>query len=512
MRKGSKRTEKRGMVLPFTPSGDVYYRKGMSMYHRGRLDKALKYLQRARELEPEEPMIPLQMAIIQTEIGEFQQSNELLEMIMETIDPSMTESHYFIANNYAHLGLFQEAYKHATAYLDQNQDGEFVEDAEDLLDLLSLEDDDEFDPDFKQDELIIQQEKARKLLEEGNFKEAIEILEDVIERFPDYWSAYNNLALAYFYFGDADQATALLTDVLNRNTGNLHALCNLAVFYHYQQRTDELKQLMDSLEHVRPFLFEHRFKLGATFALVGRHEQAYAWLKSLVKRGFEGDAGFYFWLAHSAWHSGHEKVARDAWKRVIAEQPEKDGMEPWGDQSPAEHLPSPSPIEQHSLDMKKSQYPEERMFKMFKAFLSKNRSALFRLNQKSLPSFLTYIEKDYYSLLADTIHQQKEQPQANDASYKALKRAHDVGCLLHKTHAANNQANEGLYYMWFHIFYHGRMAEYSFKNVQALSAAVEFVWKKLRGEAVTQKEMASKYSIASATVRKYVNEVDAFLP
>ena len=45
----------------------------------------------------------------------------------------MTECHYFLANNYAHLGMFKEAYRHASAYLEKEEDGEFSEDAEDLL-------------------------------------------------------------------------------------------------------------------------------------------------------------------------------------------------------------------------------------------------------------------------------------------------------------------------------------------------------------------------------------------
>ena len=49
------------------------------------------------------------------------------------MDPFMTECHYFLANNYAHLGMFKEAYRHASAYLDKEEDGEFSEDAEDLL-------------------------------------------------------------------------------------------------------------------------------------------------------------------------------------------------------------------------------------------------------------------------------------------------------------------------------------------------------------------------------------------
>ncbi len=74
-----------------------------------------------------------------------------------------------------------------------------------------------------------------------------------------------------------------------------------------------MESLLDLLVKIKPYQFEHRYKLGATFALIGRHKEAYNWLRSLQKRGFEGDTGYYFWLSHSAYFSGHEEVAREAY-------------------------------------------------------------------------------------------------------------------------------------------------------------------------------------------------------
>ena len=74
---------------------------------------------------------------------------------------------------------------------------------------------------------------------------------------------------------------------------------------------------------------EHRYKLGATFALIGKYEQAFKWLRSLQRKGFEGDPGFYFWLSHSAYFSGYEEIAKNAWKALLKLDPEKAGFEPW---------------------------------------------------------------------------------------------------------------------------------------------------------------------------------------
>ncbi|WP_404404743.1 tetratricopeptide repeat protein [Jeotgalibacillus malaysiensis] len=482
MKKGS--DHQKGKLVPFTQTGESLYKRGMAIYQKGQLEKAVKYLGKAAELEPEEPMIALQIAMIETELGHFQESNERLKRISESTDPSMTEVHYFMANNYAHLGLFQEAYRHVNTYLEDQPDGEFSEDAEDLLDLLQFEDEDGFDDEFEHDDLIIHQEKAGKLLADGKFKEAIEVLEDVVDRYPDYWSAYNNLALAYFYQGETEQASAILTEVLNKNPGNLHALCNLAVFYHYQGRTKELEALVKALETVRPFLIEHRFKLGATFALLGRHEQAYGWLKSLAKKGFEGDSGFHYWLSHSAWHSGHKKAAEEAWKRVIEEQPEKAGQEPWNRATT------------RNDEKLKTFYPEERMFILFKDIQESDSSL-----KEDAPEYYTEIEKAYYDMV------RSDEPQDTPIS-----RAHLVACELLKHFDLHEKAHQGLFYMWFHIVYHGSVDGYPFQNVEGLSAAVEYLWRKVRGSKLTQKEIAASYGIAPGTLARYKRELECYLP
>ncbi|WP_227394235.1 tetratricopeptide repeat protein [Jeotgalibacillus aurantiacus] len=482
MKKGS--DHQKGQLVPFTQSSETLYKKGMAVYQKGQFDKAIKYLGKAAELEPDEPMIPLQIAMIETELGEFQQSNERLKSI-EAVDPTMTEVHYLMANNFAHLGLFQEAYRHVNVYLSEEPDGEFTEDAEDLLELLALEDEEGFDEEFEQDELIVHQEKAGKYLAEGKFEQAVELLESVVERFPDYWSAYNNLALAYFYQGETEQASAILTEVLHRNPGNLHALCNLAVFYHYEERTKELEELMDALERIRPFMVEHRFKLGATFALVGRHEQAYGWLKSLVKRGFEGDSGFYYWLSHSAWHSGHKDVAENAWKRVISDQPDKAGQEPWALKPYADN-------EETLEDL----YPEERMFLLFKEVQSS-----INILEQEPPEFFTGVELQYYRLLQNPYIQTHP-----------LNRAHDVARELKRHYDLQNKDYQGLFYMWFYIMYHAAEDDYAFKNAQALAAAVEYVWLKVKGNPKSQKEVAMKYDVSAAALAKYRDEIKPYLP
>ena len=101
------------------------------------------------------------------------------------------------------------------------------------------------------------------------------------------------------------------------------------MIHYYEKNEEDLEEIVELLAKINPYFVEHRYKLGATFALIGKYEQAFKWLRSLQRKGFEGDPGFYFWLSHSAYFSGHEEVAKNAWKALLKLDPEKAGFEPW---------------------------------------------------------------------------------------------------------------------------------------------------------------------------------------
>lgn len=495
MGKDAKATFQKGKVLSFVPTGEYYFKKGLKAYHRHDFTKAKRYLQRAMQLEPGEPMIACQLAIISTELGEYENSNQLLHLILEELDEEMTECHYFLANNYAHMGLFKDSYQHAKLYLELDQEGDFAEETEELLELLEMESEDLDEELYEQDDLIIKQEKARELLELGYFPKAIELLNTVIETYPEYWSAYNNLALAYFYMGDVERAEDILKDVLERNPGNLHALCNQLVFAHYLQQSEKMAAIMKGLKKIQPLLAEHQFKLGATFALVGEYEHSYNWLKKLYKQGFEEDGPFYYWLAYAAYFTGHENFSRNVWKKVLEFNREKEGLEPWSDKK--EQGKGHENHQSFVLPKLESEYIEERLFALFLISLSPKKEELLASIQLGK---LTVTERHYLTLLKEG-----KPPYAN------IIEAHRIAERLYEFHQPFGIAESGLYILWFSIFIELSPSKENLTNHGAWAAAVEYVWNKLRREKGSQKEIAERYGLSLSTVRKYVKKVQKYL-
>lgn len=499
----SKTQDDKAKIFPFVPTGEYYFHKGIKAYDRFDINKAKKYLKRALELEPYEPMIACQLALVHTEAGEYTESNKLLLTVINDLDNRMTECHYFLANNFAHLGLFTEAFKHAKLYLELDKIGEFSEDAEELLEVIGVGEGESLEQLEEQEGIIQKQEQAKALLESGDFSNAVMMLEETIEEHPEFWPAYNNLALAYFYEGESGKAAGVLEKVLEKNPGNLHALCNLAVFLYYENESEQLEELLTNLSKVQPMLFEHRYKLGATFALTENYEKAYGWLRQVQKYGYEEDEGFYYWLAKSAYYTGNEKVAKSAWKQLSILNPSKAKVEPWKDEKQLD--PRHGQDDASILKMLRSDLLEERLYSIFLIALSERKHELVTHSDfKSIDEF-SLTEKIYLANILESGNKKKIDPEG------LIDKGHETALILYDRFKADGQKARSLLLTWFSTFLKAFKAGEKLPNPTAVAAATEYIWQQMRNNKHTQKEMANAYGISISTLRKYVQIVEIYL-
>lgn len=503
MEKNLKLRQEKDNVFYFIPSGEYYFNRGLKAYERHQNIKAKKYFIRAKELDPFEPAIYCHLSMVHTELGEYELANQLLHQVLDEIDNEMVQCHYLLANNYVQLGMFTSAYKHVKLYLDLDETGAFAEEADILLEMIEMNEGEEIDLFYEDDETMMRQDEAREYLEAGDFNKAIKILKEVVAVHPEYWSAYNNLALAYFYLGKIDKAAEILEDVLEKNPGNFHGLCNLAVFLYYQQEEAELMKVIAGLEKVQPIYFEHRYKLGATFALVGHDEKAYYWLKKLEKQGYQGDPGYYYWLAQTSYRTGRMQNAKKAWKMLVELNPEKAGLEPWNKHN--ENDKDTDPLASIWKYLKSGQIAE-RLFGIFLLSLTKAEQKQKIIAHPDFPLFIDhFILEHFYKtnvLLAS---------EDDSADQGIFQRSYTVALELLKKHSPIEPIKDALLITWFTVFIHAYDKE-RLSNPVAIAAAIEYVWYKTEGERKTQKDIAAKYQISLSTLQKYVKWVISYYP
>jgi tetratricopeptide (TPR) repeat protein len=305
-------------VISLPMDATFFFERAVQSLDRHHYDKALKYFRRAVEYEPENPVNHCNLAGILSEMGNYEESNRILKNIVETVDPTMTECHFYIANNFANMEDYESAEDSLIRYLEEDPRGQFLDDAEEMIDLLSYE---LKRPtklaSIKSREGLVEHDKARALLEEGKFSEAVRLLEKIIRKNPDFTAAYNNLALAYYYMGLFDKSMATIHKVLGIEPGNLHALCNIAIFYQHAGDKDNLHALLDMLKRTEPFHSDHVFKLATTMGILGEHSTAYRLFKRLLKSGELGhDPCLYHYTAVAAYNTGKLTEAWRLWKQT----------------------------------------------------------------------------------------------------------------------------------------------------------------------------------------------------
>lgn len=493
MGKNTKLQKKPGVIIPFALSSEYYFSKGLKYHQQRDYQKAKKFLERARLLSPDEPLILFRLAIVCTEMGEFSESNQILHELLEKSRGEMTECHYYLANNYAHLGMFKEAYHHAVTYLELDEDLIFAEDAEDLLDLLRLEDEELAGEFYRQDDLIAKNERARELLQAGRLTEVVDLLESLVQDFPEYWSAYNNLALAYFYLGEKKKADAILNHILEKNPGNLHALCNKLIFAYYNRDFAAVRFYRERLVKVKPMLVEQQYKLGATLALTGEFEVAYGLLKKLYRQGFYGEGPFFYWLALSAYYSGREREAKKHWEKVVEYEPEKAGQEPWnGGPSPSKEKDRQLSVIQKSIQ---SKHLEERLLGLFLASLSDQKEEILADYRAG-----DGLEKQYVQWLL-----------GRGTGGTAMEGVHEAAEYLHLFHHPLDRRSMGIFLLWFSLAVELEKDSVPIKNGKAYAAAVEYIWGKLHNERISQDLVARQYNLSVSTLRKYVKMINQYL-
>ncbi|NGM85335.1 tetratricopeptide repeat protein [Paenibacillus sp. 7124] len=302
-------------VISVALNANFFFERAVRSLDRFQYEKALKNFRKAVEYEPENPVNHCNMAGILSEMGNYEASNAVLAHVLDKVDPSMTECHFYMANNFANMENFEEAERSLVTYLEEDINGEFLAESEELMELLHYELDRPVSLHrIRSREGAVEHDRARSLLEEGKFPEAVRLLEEITQGTPDFLAARNNLALAYFYMGRFGKAKECIAQVLEQEPGNLHALCNMAIFLQYEGDRNTLEGLLLRLEVTVPFHREHVFKLATTMGILGRHRIAYGHFRRLLRGGdIGGDAGLYHYCAAAACNSGLRKEAERCW-------------------------------------------------------------------------------------------------------------------------------------------------------------------------------------------------------
>ncbi len=515
----------KGRLIPFVQNGDYFYKKAMRAYQQRNLDKARQHLERAVKLAPEEVDYICQLAAVLSELGEYEASNEWLTFVLDDLDPEYYDCYFFLANNYAHMGLFKQTELNAKTYLAHEPDGEFVEDAEELVDLILFEKSEDLPQEIGEEEQLIQQhEEARKAIESGDFTEAVELLEHMTDVYAEFWPAYNNLALAYFYSEQYEKAIGVLDLVLTRNEGNLNAVCNLSLFYDFLGQHVKRDLMLERLKNVYPIHPDHAYKLGSTFGFLGEHKLALHWLRKVEGKRGGWDIPFYHWIAVSAFHLDRPELAKRYWKKIQQLDPASSIAEV--------HL---ADLERGTLDKDRVSYraharPDEekgnkhdyhaRMVHLMLLYTRRDPEGASILQsyckRKDEPSIIKELSAYIaLTLSGEPVHIVRE---GEDYTIKThtdfpehVLSGMRVVAELEQASISDTDLHELIAMIWLPCYVKLSESGKGFQNAKGTAAAMYYMWHKVNHTDVTQMDAANLFEISGSTVYSYRKKLTQLL-
>ncbi|MCX7923677.1 MAG: tetratricopeptide repeat protein [Clostridia bacterium] len=292
---------------------EFYFRVGMRYISKKQFTNALKYLEKAVKLEPFEADYKFNYACVLSELKETDKSNKVLTDILINIDPTIRECYFGMGCNYFDSGNLKKAKECFEKYVYIDPEGQFIEEAYDILSYLQMYDD--VGLSTRKSKIVTRLvSEAKKLIDEENYEAACSKLEKAVEHEPELISPRIELSLAYFYKNNLDKAISLARSVLKLEPSNIRALRNLAVFFTSTRENALYKQQLNILSKVEIRTKTQLMDLLFTYALLSEHSRLVKVLTKHIK--YDKNAVLLQMLAIAYYNLKQHDKAEEIWSSM----------------------------------------------------------------------------------------------------------------------------------------------------------------------------------------------------
>jgi len=311
--------QKDSKIIPFEQSGEFYYRKAQKYIDNNNYIDALSYYRKAVEKDPDNLEYLLDLAEIYTEMNYYEESNQILFYLIQSRNSNLTECYFGLGCNFMGLQEYDKAEECFGKYLQVDADGEFSEEAQDILDILQSQDFyiEELGREIDRNTTRVYDmaRKGKDYLDKGEFKKAVRQLEKALLKDSTLIFAKNNLSLAYFCLNQIDKAIALSLEVIDVFPQNIHANCNLALFYQEAGDKEKANQYLRNILSFHPEDVEDLYKIAITLCETKYHKEANKLLKKLLQYK-PYDKKILHYLAVSYFNMGMYREGLKYWNKI----------------------------------------------------------------------------------------------------------------------------------------------------------------------------------------------------
>ncbi|SIS43296.1 tetratricopeptide repeat protein [Salimicrobium flavidum] len=319
-------------VIPFVPNSSFYFSYGVQAFQKRSFDRAVRWLKKAIEINENEPLYKCQLSVVYTEVGSYHAANQLLNEVLREKGDTYPDCYYLMANNYAHLGLFQDASRYLDTYMERDPEGEFKEAAEQLKEMIdSLEPEEKEDFQFdEEDELLVYQETVHYHLEHHEWEEALALLEEMMNLFPTFPLTNHQYAYALFHSGNREAAVDMEREWLEETPEDILCHINLVTFYVEMNQFELMKHHIFQLKNVYPMHEEQQLAVAVALTRAGEYTEAVDRFRMLGKKAVKNRYQYLKWYSIASFYCGDPFKSEELWKRGTQRFPElTDSDGPW---------------------------------------------------------------------------------------------------------------------------------------------------------------------------------------
>ncbi len=168
-------------------------------------------------------------------------------------------------------------------------------------------------------QLAAQNDEMQAFLQRGQYRQAISLGEMLIQRWPQFIPAYNNLGQAYWVEGQPDKAIAAGQKALELAPDDLHALANLARYACLTGKTGEARDYAQRMRASGAPAFTRSLKIAETLAYLGDDEGI---LETVKQEGQDDHPLLYHLAGAASLRLDRQEEAVGYWKKSLELSPD----------------------------------------------------------------------------------------------------------------------------------------------------------------------------------------------
>lgn len=161
---------------------------------------------------------------------------------------------------------------------------------------------------LRKEDLKIDLKIASLLNKDRRDEEAIEILQDVLKKKPEYYEATNLLGEILYTNERYKEAINVYMNALRYNPGNYDLYYNLGMVYTMNNDFQRAKEFYQKAAEINSMLYNAKLSIGQIALIAGDLDEAENYFKESLK-GEDVEAGSYYYLSQVAMLKGEKEKA-----------------------------------------------------------------------------------------------------------------------------------------------------------------------------------------------------------